>query len=95
MWFVLQIGIVVFVVWLVDDAKLGAGAVVWGAALAFLTTWILSGALHWLRSGPRQTRQPPSNSESPRGIERAGGHLGDRPQLSPRRRIGQNIRKLI
>jgi hypothetical protein len=94
-WWLLQLAIILGVVGLVNDRALNGGAVVWGLAFAFLATWILSGLFDWLarrRARPSERREPRGDNLRLSGTWR---HPGNRAKLTDRRRIGQDVRKLI
>ena len=92
LWLLLQIAVVCFAIWLVDDPEKTGGAVVFGLIASLIVTGLLSRLLDVLAGLRARVAKRKDAKRQSLGVPRAGRKTGDGPQLSDRRRIRQDIR---
>ena len=82
-------------VWIVNDPKLTGAAVVFGALIALFVTGLSSRLIDWFSARDTRPRERRETQGDSLRLPGAGRHAGDSPQISDRRRIRQDVRKLV
>lgn len=91
-WLLLQTAIVCWFISLVDEPELRGAGAVYGTLAALIVTGLLSRLLDWYAARCARVAEHKNAQRQDIGVSRSNRHLSNAPQLSNRRRVGQNIR---